>query len=306
MRIDNLVGAEVVTADGQIRHADVTREPDLFWAIRGGGGNAGVVTRFQYRLHELGDAYGGMLFLPATADTIAGFIAAAEAAPEELSTIANVMPCPPMPFIPEELHGSLVIMGMLFWSGAQEDGETAIAPFRALARPLADFVRPMRYPEMFPPEEQPAEDAPKFIPSSRILFMKHVDKAVAQSIVDTIATVPSEMGVAQMRVLGGAMARVPAHATAFAFRDAPIMTVVAAIAFDPAKKPGNEAWVDQFKASLDQGYQGAYVNFINDEGADRVRDAYPTETWNRLAEIKRRYDPTNLFHRNQNVPPAGA
>jgi len=306
LTIDNLVAAEVVTADGQVRIVDATHEPDLFWAIRGGGGNVGVVTRFQYRLHPVGDAYGGMLFLPATADTVAGFIAAAQAAPEELSTIANVMPCPPMPFVPEDVHGSLVIMGMLFWSGPQEEGEAAIAPFRALAKPLADFVRPMRYPEMFPPEEQPAADAPKFIPSSRILFMKHVDKAVAQSIVDTLATVPSEMGVAQMRVLGGAMARVPADATAFAFRDAPIMTAVAAVGFDPAKKPTNEQWVDKFKATLDQGYQGAYVNFINDEGADRVRDAYPTETWDRLAEIKHRYDPTNLFHRNQNVPPAGA
>jgi hypothetical protein len=195
---------------------------------------------------------------------------------------------------------------MLFWSGPPEDGEAAIAPFRALAKPWADFVRPMRYPEMFPPEEQPAEDAPKFIPSSRILFMKHVDRDVAQSIVDTIATVPSDMGVAQIRVLGGAMARVPADATAFAFRDAPIMTAVAAIAFDPAKKPGNEAWVDGFKASLDQGYRGAYVNFINDEGADRVHDAYPGATWERLAEVKRRFDPTNLFRRNQNVPPATA
>ena len=306
LTIDNLVAAEVVTADGRIRLTDATHESDLFWAIRGGGGNVGVVTRFQYRLQPLGDAYGGMLFLPATADTIAGFIAAAEAAPEELSTIANVMPCPPMPFVPEELHGSLVIMGMLLWSGAQEDGEPAMAPFRALAEPLADFVRPMRYPEMFPPEEPPAEDAPTMIASSRVLFMKHVDREVAQSIVDTIATVPAEMGVAQIRVLGGAMARVAADATAFAFRDAPIMTIIAAIAFDPSKRPGTEQWVDRFKASLDQGYRGAYVNFINDEGAERVRDAYPTETWSRLAEIKRRYDPTNLFHRNQNVPPATA
>ena len=306
LTIDNLVGAEVVTADGEVRHVDATSEPDLFWAIRGGSGNAGVVSRFQYRLHELGDAYGGMLFLPATADTISGFIAAAEAAPEDLSTIANIMPCPPMPFVPEEVHGSLVIMGMIFWSGAPEDGEAAVAPFRALATPVADMVRPMRYPEMFPPEEAPAEDAPHFIASSRILFMKHVDRAVAQAIVDTIPTVPGEMGVAQIRVLGGAMARVPADATAFAFRDAPIMTVVAGITFDPAEREANERWVDVFKATLDQGYKGAYVNFINDEGAQRVRDAYPPATWDRLAEIKRRYDPTNLFRRNQNVPPASA
>jgi hypothetical protein len=197
-------------------------------------------------------------------------------------------------------------MGMLFWSGPPADGEAAIAPFRALATPLADMVRPMRYPEMFPPEEHPAEGAPPFIPSSRILFMKRVDREVAQSIVDTIAAGPAEMGVAQIRVLGGAMARVPSDATAFAFRDAPILTVVAGISFDPAKKPANERWVDEFKAKLDQGYDGAYVNFINDEGQERVHDAYPGSTWERLADIKRRYDPTNLFRRNQNVPPASA
>jgi len=197
-----------------------------------------------------------------------------------------------------------VIMGMLFWSGPPDQGEAVMAPFRALAKPVADFLRPMRYPEMFPAEEPPAEGAPHMLPSSRILFMKHVDREVAQSIVDTIATVPSDMGVAQIRVLGGAMARVPAEATAFAFRDAPILTVVVAIAFDPAKRSTNEQWVDAFKSSLDQGYAGAYVNFINDEGADRVHDAYPTATWNRLAKIKATYDPTNLFRRNQNVPPA--
>jgi FAD/FMN-containing dehydrogenase len=306
LTIDSLLAADVVTADGELRHVDADHEPDLFWAIRGGGGNAGVVTRFQYRLHELGDAYGGMLFLPATADTIAGFVAAAEAAPEELGTIANVMNCPPMPFIPEELHGSLIIMGMIFWSGLPEQGEAAVAPFRALAKPLADFVRPMHYPEMFPPEEPQPEGAPKFIAASRILFMDHVDREVGQSMLDTIATAPSKMGVAQIRVLGGEMARVPADATAFAHRSAPIMTAVAGLFFDPAQREAHEQWVDGFMASLDQGVPGAYVNFVNDEGPERVHDAYPRETWSRLAQIKRRYDPTNLFHRNQNVPPASA
>jgi FAD binding domain-containing protein/berberine-like enzyme len=306
LTIDSLIGADVVTADGELRHVDAERDADLFWAIRGGGGNVGVVTRFQYRLHELGDAYGGMLFLPANADTIAGFIAAAEAAPEELGTIANVMNCPPMPFIPEELHGSLVIMGMIFWSGPPEQGPDAVAPFRALATPLADFVRPMRYPEMFPPEEPQGEGAPKFIASSRVLFMTHVDRDVAQTIVDTIATAPSKMGVAQIRVLGGEMARVPADETAFAFRDAPIVTAVAGLTFDPSQRQVNERWVDVFKQTLTQDYAGAYVNFINDEGPERVRDAYPPRTMARLAEIKRRYDPTNLFHRNQNVSPTAA
>jgi FAD/FMN-containing dehydrogenase len=306
LTIDSLLAADVVTADGQIRRVDVDHDPDLFWAIRGGGGNAAVVTRFQYRLHEVGDAYGGMLFLPATADTIAGFIAAAEAAPEELGTILNVMPAPPMPFLPEDQVGKLVAWGLIFYAGPAAEGEKLVAPFRALADPIADFVRPMRYPEMFPPEEPQPADAPKFIPSSRILFIDHVDREVAQSIIDTIARAPSHMGVAQLRVLGGEMARIPADATAFAHRSAPIMVAVAGLTFDPSEHEANERFVDAFKTSLDQGVPGAYVNFLNDEGPDRVHDAYPDATWKRLAAIKAKYDPTNVFRRNQNVPPASA
>ncbi len=130
-----------------------TNHPDLFWAIRGGGGNFGVVTRFQYRLNEVPEFVGGMLILPATADVIAGFIAAAEAAPEELSTIANVMPCPPMPFVPEELHGKLVILALMAYAGDTAAGERALAPFRDLAPPIADMLKPMPYPEIYPPDD---------------------------------------------------------------------------------------------------------------------------------------------------------
>jgi FAD/FMN-containing dehydrogenase len=304
LTIDNLLAADVVTADGEVRRVDADNDPDLFWAIRGGGGNVGVATRFQYRLHPSGDVYGGMLILPATADTVAGFIAAADAASEELSTIANVMACPPMPFVPEEIHGKLVIMGMIFYAGSPEAGEAAVAPFRALAAAYGDMVRPIRYPEMFPPEELPAEDAPHFIPAARILFLDHVDRDVAQTIIDTLGTATGPMAVAQLRVLGGAMARVPRDATAFAHRDARIMAAVAGITFDMADRPNQQRWADAFMAQLDQGYDGAYVNFINDEPEDRVHAAFPGATWDRLAEIKGRYDPTNLFHRNHNVPPA--
>ncbi len=150
LTIDNLLAAEIVTADGQVRTVDATSDPDLFWAIRGGGGNFGVVTRFQFRLHELDGVVGGMLILPATAETVAGFIAAAEAAPDELSTIANVMPCPPMPFVPEEHHGSLVVFGMLAYAGDAAAGERALAPFRALAEPLADMLKPDPLPRDVP------------------------------------------------------------------------------------------------------------------------------------------------------------
>src|SRR5690606_37784545 len=139
--------ADVVTADGRVLRADAENHPDLFWAIRGGGGNFGVITRLKLRLHPVEGVVGGMLFLQATAETAAGFMAAAEAAPDELSTIANVMPCPPMPFVPEEVHGQLVVMGLFCFAGSPDDGAAAMAPFRALAEPYADLVRPIAYPE---------------------------------------------------------------------------------------------------------------------------------------------------------------
>jgi FAD/FMN-containing dehydrogenase len=127
---------------------DNETHPDLFWAIRGGGGNFGVATRFNFRLHPLESFVGGMLFLPATPEVIASFVAEAENAPEELSTVANVTPAPPLPFLAEEHHGKLVVMAMIAYAGEVGDGERAIAPFRTLAEPIADMVRPMPYPEM--------------------------------------------------------------------------------------------------------------------------------------------------------------
>src|SRR6266545_3294294 len=137
MTIDDLLAADVVTADGELLRADEDRHPDLFWAIRGGGGNFGVATRFRFRLHELDSVVGGMLMLPASAEVVAEFIALAEAAPEELSTIANVMPAPPMPFVPEEHHGKLVVLAFMCYAGETGAGERALAPFRALATPRA-------------------------------------------------------------------------------------------------------------------------------------------------------------------------
>jgi FAD/FMN-containing dehydrogenase len=300
MTIDNLLAAEIVTADGQVLEIDAERHPDLFWAIRGGGGNFGVVTRFRYRLAEVPQIVGGMLLLPATPETIAGFIEAAEAAPEELSTIANVMPAPPMPFVPAERHGKVSIMALMCYAGDAESGQAAMAPFRALATPIADMLRPMSYPEIYPPE---AEDY-RPIATLRTMFIDRVDRDVAATILDQIAAGTGQMAVAQLRVLGGAMARVPADATAFAHRSSRIMANLATIYGDTAERPRQEAWVSGFADAIRQGDQGAYANFLGVEGEERVRAAYPGATWQRLAEIKRRYDPTNLFHHNQNIPPA--
>ena len=299
LTIDSLLAAEIVTADGRLRRVDAQTNPDLFWAIRGGGGNFGVVTRFQYQLHELSAIVGGMLVLPATPDVISGFVAAAQAAPEELSTIANVMAAPPIPFLPAELHGQLIVMATLVYAGPAEQGERAIGPFRALATPLADMVRPMRYVEIYPPEE------PGYHPvaTARTLFVDAIDRGVAETIVERLRASTARMAVTQIRVLGGAMARVPSDATAFAHRSSRIMVNVAAAYGQPEEATIHAPWVDGFAAALRQGDEGAYVNFLGDEGAARVRQAYPGATWARLVAIKRRYDPTNLFRLNQNIPP---
>jgi FAD/FMN-containing dehydrogenase len=300
LTIDNLLAAEIVTADGQVLTVDADNHADLFWAIRGGGGNFGVATEFTYRLHELGQIVGGMLILPATPETLAGYMAAAEAALDELSTIANVMPCPPMPFIPEEQHGTMVILGMLAWSGPHADGEAVLAPFRTLATPLADQVQAMDYTGMFPPED------PDYRPTAvaRTMFMRSVDREMAATILSQLEASDASMRAVQLRVLRGAIARVPTDATAYAHRSSPIMVNVAAFYDGADDMPRKQAWVDGVSAALDQGEAGAYVNFVGDEGPDRVRAAYPAGTWERLAAVKARYDPENLFRLNQNVEPA--
>ncbi len=299
LTIDDLLAADVVTADGRLLRADAETNPDLFWAIRGGGGNFGVATRLQFRLHELETIVGGMLFLPATPEVIQSFVAEADAAPEELSAIANVMPAPPMPFLPAEHHGRLVIMALMAYAGPTDAGERAIAPFRAVAEPVADMVRTMPYPEIYMPEEEGYHP----IATGRTMFVDAVDRSVGETIVDHLQAGAAQMRVAQIRVLGGAMARVPDDATAFAHRGRSMMVNVAAVyeRLDEAEEHG--AWVDGFASAL-RPDPGAYVNFLGDEGEARVREAYLGPTWDRLRAIKGRYDPTNLFRLNHNIPPA--
>jgi FAD/FMN-containing dehydrogenase len=299
LTIDDLLAAEVVTADGEILQVDDRNHPDLFWAIRGGGGNFGVVTRFKFRLHEVESVYGGMLFLPATPENIASFMSLAESAPDELSAIANVMGAPPMPFIPAEAHGKMIIMAMLIYLGDAAEGERVIAPFRAIASPFADMIKPMRYPEIYPPEDNSYHP----VAASRTMFVDSIDRSTAEFILERLQSSTAMMKVAQLRVLGGAMARIPVDATAFAHRKSKIMVNLAALYQQPEEKEKHEAWVSDFSAALRQNDQGAYVNFLGDEGAERVRTAYPGPTWDRLVAVKTRYDPTNLFHLNQNIPP---
>jgi hypothetical protein len=205
-----------------------------------------------------------------------------------------------MPFIPEEVHGQLVVMAFLVHAGDSEAGERVVAPFRALATPIADLVKEMPYPEMFPPEEE--EYHPTAV--GRNMFVDLIDLGVAETIDKYLRGSDATMRVAQLRMLGGAMARVPSDATAFAHRRSRIMVNVAAFYEGSEDRDAREAWVEDLASALAQEDQGAYVNFVNDEGPDRVRAAYPEPTWHRLSEIKARYDPENLFRLNHNIPPA--
>jgi FAD/FMN-containing dehydrogenase len=299
LTIDDVLAAEIALADGRQLQVDEQQNSDLFWAIRGGGGNFGVVTRFKFRLHPLETVTGGMLVLPATVETIAGFMAAAEAAPGELSSIANVMTAPPMPFIPEEHHGKVVILAMLVYAGPTEKGEEVVAPFRGLATPLADMVQPMPYPQIYPPDD------PEYRPiaAARTMFVDTIGEAEAELILERLRASTAMMAATQLRALGGAMARVPDDATAFAHRQSKIMVNVAAIYESLDEASVHEDWVAELAGALRQSDDGMYVNFVGEEGEDSVRAAYPGETWDRLAAIKRRYDPGNLFRLNQNIPP---
>ena len=243
---------------------------------------------------------GGMLALPATPATLSGLVAAAEAAPDELSVIANVLLAPPLPFVPAELVGSPLLLVQLVHAGPLDEGARAVAPLRALATPVADFVRAMPYIEMFPAEAQTAP--PRAV--VRTFFADALDEHAGRELLYRLRTSRAQVPAAQIRVLGGAAARVPAEATAYAHRPRRLLVNVGAVYASAKEDLVHRAWADDAAAALRHGRDAAYVNFLGDEGAERVRAAYPGSTSDRLADVKRRYDPENVFRLNQNVPPS--
>ncbi|MBN9316659.1 MAG: FAD-binding oxidoreductase [Devosia sp.] len=298
LTIDSLLAAEIVTADGDILVADAEHHSDLFWALRGGGGNFGVVTRFRFRLHALPSFVGGPLILPATPEVLAGFVAAAEAAPDELTAIVNLMPAPPLPFIPPHVHGQLVLMGMMAHAGDAEAAARALAPFRALAPAIADLVGPAPLSSLYIPEDPNLRPAV----TTRALYMDTVGLADARTLIEHLGRTDAPMFIGQVRVLGGAAARVPVGDTAYAHRRSRILVGLLAMYGGPTEP--HERWASAGIAALRQHDAGAYVNFVSNEGPERLRAAYPGPTWDRLRQVKAKYDPENLFRLNQNIPPA--
>lgn len=296
---DQLLGARVVLADGRVVRADDTRHPELFWALRGGGGNFGVVTSLEFRLHATPVVMGGMLVFEPRPETLGALLDAAAAAPDELSAMLNVLSAPPVPFLPAERHGTPVVTALLCWSGAPERGEAAVAPFRAAGVALADFVREQPYSALL----GAGHGGSGIIPTIRSGFRESFGGEWAERAIELVRAAPTSGAVVNLRPMGGAIARVPVGATAFAHREQAVMTTIAALDADPARAADGREWLAAVSAGL--GVDGdAYVNFLGDAGPDEVRAAYPGATLQRLAAVKRAYDPGNVFRSNHNVPPA--
>jgi len=303
---DNLVGADLVTADGQLVHASAEEHPDLFWALRGGGGNFGVVTAFEYTLHAVGPTvFSGAVFYPAEAveDLLRGYREACAEAADELTTVVNLTTAPPAPFLPEAVHGTPIVAVLGMWSGAPDDGDAATRPFRRLAEPVVDLFGPMPYRAM-----QSLIDPlyPRGLHNYfHSAFVPALDDRVVQALTDSHQQVPNPLAELHVHHLGGAMGRVPSNATAFATRDQDfIVNIVgrtpAAEGFDTAR-----GWARGATDALGSG-AAAYVNFTGEAAEDRVRASYPAATYERLVNVKDRYDPDNLFCLNQNIQPSKA
>jgi FAD/FMN-containing dehydrogenase len=301
LTVDNLLSAEVVTADGRLLTASETEHADLFWALRGGGGNFGIVTAFEYRLLPVGMILGGALVHEATAETLERYYQAASEAPEGLTTISFVVQAPPLPFIPPEKVGSLILLTTLCFTGDVEAGMAAVAPLRGVGKLIGEAVMPMPYTGLYQLTAEGAVSRPHAIRNG---LGEGLDRAMAESIMDHARGMTSPFSVMQLRVLGGAVSRVPAGATAFAHRDKNLMLTAWSAWEDPTEAAVSTAWVERAWRDLEPKLDGAYVNFLGSDGPERIEAAYPSLTRQRLAAIKGRYDPTNFFRVNQNIRPA--
>jgi hypothetical protein len=240
-----------------------------------------------------------MLMLPATPEVIAGFMEQAEKAPDELSVIVNVMPAFPLPFIPKEHHGEMAVMALIVYAGDPKKGEETTAPLKALAAPFADMTKPMRYKDIFFPED--ASYHPTAV--SKNMHLKKFDLEDAKTALEWLDKIDAPMRALQLRVLGGAMAQVSEDKTAYANRKQHIMANFASFYETEAEKLERQKWIDDFSAALNQGDNAAYVGFLGPQEQNRLLDAYPEATHDKLKAIKKQYDPDDFFKLNFNIEP---
>jgi FAD/FMN-containing dehydrogenase len=305
LTIDNLISADVVTADAKLLRASGKENPDLFWALRGGGGNFGVVTSFEFKLHPLGpEVLSGLVVHPleSARQLLPQFRRIAREAPDELTIWVVMRKAPPLPFLPPAWHGKEVLMFAACYAGDMKDGEKALKALRALGKPIADAIAPHPFTAW-----QAAFD-PLLTPGARNYWKSHdfadLPDAAVNVILNSVRELPSPECEVFIAHVGGAMARIPGNATAYPNRDAHFVMNVHTRWQDKAQDQPCIAWARHlFEAAAPFASDSVYVNFMPDDENDRVEKAYGTN-YRRLAEIKRRYDPANLFRMNQNIRPA--
>jgi FAD/FMN-containing dehydrogenase len=306
LSVDNLVSADVVTADGRVRTASRDENPDLFWGLRGGGGNFGVVTSFEFALHPVADVYVGLFFyeLAAAGDLLRFFREFIADAPGEYGGYPAFQIAPPLEFIPADRHGDPLALAVVHWSGPADQGERAMQPFRDVAPVVAEMVGPMPYPAL-----NAAFDAiyPKGLRSYwKGLFVTELTDAAIEAHVKYGPDVPEVSATMHLYPINGACHRVGPDETAFGYRHATFAPVIVAAWQDPAVDAERIRWVRDYHAALlPHSEPGGYVNFMADDDQGRVRDNYGG-AYDRLVQVKNTYDPHNLFRSNHNVAPDGS
>ncbi len=295
MACDNLRAVEIVTADGQVLRASDDEHPDLFWGVRGGGGNFGVVTEFTFQLHPVDTVLGGMLVHPAerATDALHFLREFHQTAPDELTIFTGLMTSP---------DGMPIVAFIVCYNGPIDEGERALAPLRAFGPPVADMVQPMPYVTL---QGMLDEGFPKGIPVYwRSDFIKELTDEAITTLVEQYRQIASPLSALLLEQFGGAVRRVPVDATAFVHRQADFNLAIISRWTDPADADRNIAWARGVHTAIKPFASGTYVNYLGEEGQDRVRAAYGDEVYDRLVAVKDRYDPNNLFRMNQNITPS--
>ena len=307
LTIDNLPSADVVTAAGELVHASEKENADLFWAVRGGGGNFGVVTSFEYRLHAVGpQVLAGLVVHPfaKAKELIDGYRRVVAQAPEELTCWFVMRKAPPLPFLPPEVHGKEVFVLAVCWCGDIEKGKKAVAPLEALGKPIANVIGPAPFAGW-----QTAFD-PLLAPGSRNYWKSHDFASISDGLIDLLVGYAGRLPSPECEIfighLGGAVNRVPAHATAYPHRDVEFVMNVHTRWSDKSQDGACIAWARElFDKTAPHATGGVYVNFMPEDETQRIAKGAYGPNYDRLAKLKAKYDKDNLFRQNQNIVPAG-
>ena len=302
---DNLRSADVVTADGELVHASATENGDLFWGLRGGGGNFGIVTSFEFDVHQAGIVLGGLVIHPLAGarEVLQFWRGFARSSPEELTSGALLLTAPAAPFIPPEAHGAPIVAIYAVYAGSLDAGEEALRPLREFGPPVADLIQPMPYSAV-----QTMADVlwpPNSLNYWKSGFLGELADGAINALVQLFATAPSPLDSVVVEHNGdGAMSRIGPDETAFSQRAWPFNLLVTALWTDSEETEANVGWARRiFEAAGPYTADAAYLNYVGDEGAGFVRTAYGERSYERLVALKNRYDPTNFFRFNQNISP---